>query len=40
METKILGPGCARCKQVEKIIREVLTETGVEAIVNKVKDFE
>ncbi len=40
MEIKILGPGCARCKKVEKIIREVLTETGVEATVDKEKDFE
>ncbi len=40
MEIKILGPGCARCKKVEKVIREVLTETGVEATVDKEKDFE
>jgi len=35
-----LGPGCARCKKVEKVIREVLSETGVEATVDKDKDFE
>ena len=23
MEIKVLGPGCARCEQVEKLIREV-----------------
>lgn len=40
MEIKILGPGCARCKKVEKVIREVLAETGVEAIVDKEEDFE
>jgi small redox-active disulfide protein 2 len=40
MEIKILGPGCARCKQVEKVIRSVLTETGVEATVDKEEDFE
>jgi small redox-active disulfide protein 2 len=39
MEIKVLGPGCARCEQVEKLIREALTETGVEATVDKVKDF-
>jgi small redox-active disulfide protein 2 len=39
MEIKVLGPGCARCEQVENLIREVLTETGVEATVDKVKDF-
>jgi small redox-active disulfide protein 2 len=39
MEIKVLGPGCARCEQVEKLIRDVLAETGVEANVDKVKDF-
>ena len=39
MEIKILVPGCARCEQVEKVIREALTETGVEATVDKVKDL-
>jgi small redox-active disulfide protein 2 len=39
MEIKVLGPGCTRCEQVEKLIREVLAETGVEATVDKVKDF-
>jgi small redox-active disulfide protein 2 len=39
MEIKVLGPGCARCEQVEKLIREVLAEISVEATVNKVKDF-
>jgi small redox-active disulfide protein 2 len=39
MEIKVLGPGCARCEQVEKLIRDVLAETGVEATVDKVKDF-
>lgn len=39
MEIKVLGPGCVRCEQVEKLIREVLAETSVEATVDKVKDF-
>jgi len=39
MEIKILGPGCIRCEQVEKVIREALSETGVKADVCKVKDF-
>jgi small redox-active disulfide protein 2 len=39
MEIKVLGPGCMRCEQVEKLIRDVLAETGVEATVDKVKDF-
>lgn len=39
MEIRVLGPGCARCEQVEKVIREVLKETGRTAEVSKVKDM-
>jgi small redox-active disulfide protein 2 len=39
MEIKILGPGCARCQQLEKLVREVVSEAGVEATVEKVSDI-
>lgn len=39
MEIKILGPGCPRCGQTEKIIKEVVAEAGVEATVEKVTDI-
>lgn len=39
MEIKVLGPGCAKCGKTEKIIKEVLSETGVEASVEKVSDM-
>jgi small redox-active disulfide protein 2 len=39
MEIKILGPGCARCHQVEKIIRETVAEAGVDAEIEHVTDF-
>ncbi len=39
MEIKILGPGCARCHQVEKLVKEVLSETGTDAKVEYVTDF-
>ena len=39
MEIKILGSGCARCQQLEKLVREAVAETGVEATVEKVSDF-
>jgi small redox-active disulfide protein 2 len=39
MEIKILGPGCAKCQQLEKIVREAVAEAGVEATVEKVSDF-
>ncbi len=36
MEIKVLGPGCAKCKKTEEIVREALAEAGVEASVDKV----
>ena len=39
MEIKVLGPGCPKCKQTEKVVREVLAETGVNASVEKVTDI-
>jgi len=39
MEIKILGPGCAKCHQVEKIVREAVIETGVAAGIEHVTDF-
>ena len=28
MEIKVLGPGCAKCTKTEKLVREVIQETG------------
>ena len=39
MKIKILGPGCARCDQLEKITREVLKELSVDASLEHVKDI-
>ncbi len=39
MEIKVLGPGCAKCKKAEKLIREVVKETGSDATVEKVTDM-
>lgn len=39
MEIKILGPGCAKCQQVEKLVKEAVAQTGVAANVEKVSDF-
>lgn len=38
MEIKVLGPGCAKCHQTEKIVREAIAESGVDASVDKVTD--
>ena len=38
MDIKVLGPGCAKCEQTEKIVREAVAESGVSADVEKVTD--
>ena len=39
MEIKVLGPGCPKCNQTEKIVKEAVAETGVAANVEKVTDI-
>lgn len=39
MEIKILGTGCAKCKQLEKTVREAVAEMGLDAEVEKVTEF-
>ncbi len=39
MEIKILGPGCMKCHQVEKIVREAVAEAGAVAEIEHVTDF-
>jgi len=39
MDIKVLGPGCARCHQLEKTVMEVVKELGVDAAVEEVKDM-
>jgi small redox-active disulfide protein 2 len=38
MEIKVLGPGCPKCQQTEKIVKEAVAEAGVDARVEKVTD--
>ena len=38
MEIKVLGAGCAKCEQTEKIVKEAVSETGVDARITKVTD--
>ncbi len=39
MEIKILGPGCSKCKTLEKVTRDAVTETGISATIEKVEDI-
>jgi small redox-active disulfide protein 2 len=39
MEIKILGTGCAKCKTLEKLTREVVEQNGINATITKVEDI-
>jgi len=39
MKIKVLGPGCARCHQLEQTAREVIKELGINAEIDYVKDI-
>ena len=39
MNIKILGPGCAKCHQVERIVKEAVAEAGAGAEIEHVTDF-
>lgn len=40
MDIKVLGPGCPKCKEAEKVVREAVAAAGVEASVEKITDFQ
>ena len=39
MKIKILGPGCARCQQLEKTAQEVVRELSIDTTIEEVKDI-
>jgi len=39
LDIKILGPGCPKCKTLEKLTNEVVTENHFDAMVSKVEDI-
>ncbi len=39
MQIKILGPGCAKCQQLEQTTSEVVKELGIEASLEHVRDI-
>ncbi|PTN32801.1 thioredoxin family protein [Desulfonatronum sp. SC1] len=40
MNIKVLGPGCAKCSEVERIVREAVAESGKAVEVEKVTDMQ
>lgn len=39
MEIKILGTGCAKCKELEKRAREVVEKNSIDATITKVENI-
>lgn len=39
MDVKILGTGCAKCKTLEKLTRDVVEQNGIDATVTKVEEI-
>ena len=39
MDIKVLGPGCPKCQQTEKNVKEAVAEVGVDAKVDKVTNL-
>lgn len=40
MDIKILGSGCAKCKRLEQLTKEVANELGVEATFDHVTEID
>ena len=40
MDIKVLGTGCAKCKTLENLTREAVSELGIEATIEKVEDIQ
>jgi small redox-active disulfide protein 2 len=39
MDIKILGTGCPKCKALDKLIRDVVSENKIDATITKVEDI-
>ena len=40
MEIKVMGPGCPKCTEAEKIVKDAVAKAGIAATVEKVTDFQ
>ena len=39
MKIEVFGPGCPKCEQLERVVKEALSELNIAADVEKVKDM-
>jgi len=39
MDIKVCGPGCPKCEEAERLVKEAVAEAGVAATIEKVTDF-
>lgn len=39
MKITVYGPGCRRCHEAEELVKRVVAESGVDAVVEKVADL-
>ncbi len=39
MDIKVLGPGCPKCQETERLVREVVAESVKDAKIEKVTDL-
>jgi small redox-active disulfide protein 2 len=40
MLIQVLGTGCAKCKTLHEIVKKAVEETGIDAMIEKVEDFQ
>ena len=40
MHIKIMGPGCPNCKKVAELVKLSVEETGADAKIEKITDFQ
>ena len=38
-DVKVLGPGCARCKTLSEMVKQVAEQTGIDIQLEKVEDM-
>ncbi len=39
MEIRVYGPGCAKCDETDRLVRQVVRDLGITANVEKVSDL-